>query len=537
MRWRSWAALLGVASLAPVAAAQDNVAKVEGGELQGVAEGGVVRFLGVPYAAPPVGDLRWAPPQSPLGWKGRREAKVHAPGCVQVVTPEGFGPWTKEYVTPAPVAEDCLYANVWAPSGPSAKPRPIMVWIHGGAFMSGSNSVPIYDGTELAKKGVVVISINYRLGLFGFAGFREAAGEKGGGANFGLQDIVASLHWVQRNAAAFGGDPRQVTIAGQSAGAMAVHMLLLSPKSDGLFAQAIAQSGVIETPLSTQEDGFRRGDDLQARAAVGSLADLRRLPADQVVALLAKGPLAGTTRVGETSLLGPVVDGHILPDQLPALEASGKRKAIPVMVGLNADEGVLNGDYFKATPQALTAQVERVLGKLRAEHLLAGEALDSDTAATAATRKLTRLYGLASVIDWAKAHRGPLFAYYFTHSEPGPGSAMFGAFHSAEIPYVFNSLGASPWRNFAADDRAIAHNMSTYWANFVKSGNPNGSAVPNWPRFDRAQPGVMELGGHFAPYRPQGGELGLLLDAMPEGPGRSIFGMASFTVAEDASRK
>lgn len=537
MRWRRWAALFAAAAFAPAVPAQETTATVEGGVLQGALEDGVVRFLGVPYAAPPVGDLRWAAPRPPLMWTGRRAATAHAPGCVQIVTPDGFGPWTKEYVTPSPVSEDCLYANIWAPAGRAAKPRPILVWIHGGAFMSGSNSVPIYDGSELAKKGVIVISVNYRLGLFGFAGFREAEGETGGGANFGLQDIVASLRWVQRNAAAFGGDPRQVTIAGQSAGAMAVHMLLLSPASDGLFAQAIAQSGVIEAPLPTREEGFRRGDDLQARAAVRSLADLRRLPADQVVGLLAKGPLAGTTRVGETSLLGPVVDGDILPDQIPVLEASGKRQPVPVMVGLNADEGVLNGDYFKKTPEALIAQLRQAVGEPRAERLLAGAALDSDAAATAATRQLTRLYGLASVIDWAKLHRGPLFVYYFTHSEPGPGSEMFGAFHSAEIPYVFNALGASPWRNFAAEDRAIAHNMSTYWANFVKSGNPNSADVPKWPRFDRAQPGVMELGGHFAPYRPQDGKLEFLLDAMVEGPGRSIFGMGSFAAPQGASGK
>ncbi len=530
---RSFTALTCAAILAPSVAAKDATVTVEGGLLRGEVVDGVARFLGVPYAAPPVGDLRWAPPYHPLAWTGKRDATSHAPGCTQLVTPDGFGPWTKEYVTPAPVSEDCLYANVWAPAEPDVKPRPILVWIHGGAFMSGSNSVPIYDGSKLAKKGVIVVSVNYRLGVFGFAAFRELAGQAGGGANFGLQDIVASLGWIQRNAAAFGGDPRQVTIAGQSAGAMAVHTLLVSPVSDGLFSRAIAQSGVIETPLPTREDGFRRGDDLRARASAGSLADLRRLPAEQIVALLAKGPLAGTAQIGDTSLLGPIVDGQILPDQITALDAAGKRKAVPVMVGLTADEGVLNGDYFRTTPDALVTQVQRVAGKQRAERLLSGEVIDSDTAAIAVTRKLTRLYGLASVIDWAKANRGPLYAYYFTHSEPGPGSDIFGAFHSAEIPYVFNSLDASPWRKFADKDHMIADAMSSYWANFAKSSDPNGAGLPEWPRFDSAQPVIMELGGNFGPYRTQSKAFDMLLDWIAKGMGRSVFGMGSFAASND----
>lgn len=514
--------------------AQNGIATVEGGELQGTVEDGVVRFLGVPYAAPPVGDLRWAPPQRPVGWAGRRAAIVQAPGCVQVVTPDGFGPWTKEYVAPSPVAEDCLYANIWAPAQAARKPRPILVWIHGGAFMSGSNSVPIYDGSALAQKGVVVISINYRLGIFGFAGFREVGDEQGGGANFGLQDIVASLRWVRRNAAAFGGDADRVTIAGQSAGAMAVHMLMLSPVSDGLFSKAIVQSGIVETLLPTREDGFRRGDDLQSRAGARNLSELRHLSADRIMALLASAPLAGTASMGGTALIGPVVDGHILTDQVAVLEALGKRKAVPVMVGLNADEGVLNPDYFQTAPAALAARVRGAVGAVKADSLLSGYRVENDAAAVATTRELTRLYGIASVIDWAKGHRGRLYGYYFTHAEPGPGAAIFGAFHSAEIPYAFGSLSASPWRNFAEKDRQIAGIMSSYWANFVKSSDPNGAGLPKWSRFDHAQPELMELGGGFAPYRSHSDKLDLLLDWMAKGQGRSIFGLGNMAAPQDS---
>ncbi|MGV1683864.1 carboxylesterase/lipase family protein [Sphingopyxis sp. NJF-3] len=518
-------ALLGAFLVAPSGAAQDRTATVESGELIGTADAGVVRFLGIPYAAPPVGERRWAAPAAPLPWAGRREAKTNGPGCMQAITPGGFGPWTHEYVTPPPVSEDCLTLNIWAPANHDGGPLPVMVWIHGGAFMSGSNAVPIYDGTELAKRGIVVVSINYRLGVFGFAAFRDLAGDPGGGANFGLQDMVAALRWTQRNIAAFGGDPEQVTVAGQSAGAMAVHMLLVSPRSDGLFARAIAQSGIIETPLPGRAEADRRGADLLARAKLADVAALRRLSADRVMALLATGPLAGAGEVGGMPLLGPVVDGAILPGQVAALEAAGARRAVPVMVGLNADEGVLNPGYFRTTPAEVRARAARMAGEAGADALLAGDPLDNEAAVLAAGQRLTRLYGLASLVDWARAYRGPVFAYYYTHPEPGPGSEMFGAFHSAEIPYVFNALSASPERPFTAADRAIAETMSHLWANFVKRGDPNGAGLPRWPAFAGVGGEVMELGARFAPYRGDRKSLDLLLGRLS---GRSIFGIDSF---------
>ncbi|MBK6411651.1 carboxylesterase family protein [Sphingopyxis sp.] len=311
------------------------------------------------------GVRRWAPPQRPLSWAGQRGATANAPGCLQLVTPDGFGPWTKEYVTPAPVSEDCLYANVWVPAEFNGQPRPILVWIHGGAFMSGSNSVPIYDGSELAKKGVIVISINYRLGVFGFAAFRELADEVGGGANFGLQDIVASLDWVQRNAAAFGGDPAQVTIAGQSAGAMAVHTLLVSPASSGLFSRAIAQSGVIETPLPVREEGYRRGDDLRLRAATGSLADLRRMPADRIMALLSQGPLAGTAQIGETSLLGPIIDGSAWLRRSTGQRAIARHYTPIILPTANPGQGLTcSGVSFGGNPLCLQLSRRFAMAKL-----------------------------------------------------------------------------------------------------------------------------------------------------------------------------
>jgi len=534
----SLAALIGAALFSP-AAAQDSVVKVESGELAGTTEGGVIRFLGVPYAAPPVGERRWAAPAAPLPWPGRRDAKAHSPGCVQTITPDGFGPWTREYIAPPPVSEDCLTLNIWVPARRGAGPFPVMVWVHGGAFMSGSNAVPIYDGAALARQGIIVVSINYRLGVFGFSAFREMANDAGGGANFGLQDILAALRWTQRNIGAFGGDPGQVTIAGQSAGAMAVHMLLLSPKADGLFARAIAQSGIVEVPLPDRVEADRRGADLLARAGLSDIAALRRLPADRVMALLDTGPLAGAGDVGGAPLLGPVVDGSIVPGQLAAREAAGGRRAVPVMVGLNADEGVLSPGYFRAAPADVRAHAARIAGEAGADALLAGLPLDSEATALAAGRQLTRLYGLASLIDWARIHRAPAFAYYYTHPEPGPGQEMFGAFHSAEIPYAFNTLNASPDRPFTDYDRFVATTMSQLWANFVKQGDPNAPGLPRWPVFTNRSAGVMELGAHFAPYRTEGTKLNLVLGKLADGPGRSIFGIESFvgTPRDDNSTK
>ncbi|WP_411338760.1 carboxylesterase family protein [Sphingopyxis sp. J-6] len=524
----SLAVLLGSLLSAPSARAQVPVVAIESGELTGAVDDGIVRFLGIPYAAPPTGDRRWAAPEAPLPWTGRRTANSYGPGCVQAITPDGFGPWTREYVAPPPVSEDCLTLNIWAPANPDGKPLPVMVWIHGGAFMSGSNAVPIYDGAELARQGIIVVSINYRLGVFGFAAFHDLAGDPGGGTNFGLQDMIAALRWTRRNIGRFGGDPAQVTIAGQSAGAMAVHMLLLSPQADGLFARAIAQSGIVEVPLPERGEADRRGADLLARARLSDVGALRRLPADRVAALLDAGPLAGAGEVGGMPLLGPVVDGSILPAQVAAMEAAGRRRAVPVLVGLNADEGVLNPAYFRTTAAEVRARATRMMGETGTDILLAGDPLDSEAAILATGRKLTRRYGLASLADWARAHRAPAFAYYFTHAEPGPGSDLFGAFHSAEIPYAFNNLKVAPDRPFTDRDRDIAATMSKYWANFVKHGDPNGPGLPTWPAFVGPARNIMELGENFALWHADHAKIEMLLDRLPHGPGRSVFGIDSF---------
>lgn len=531
MIWtRLFAAGLAVCAFVAPAVAQPATVTVESGALRGEIVDGVSRFLGVPYAAPPVGTLRWAPPRPAEAWSGVRDATTHAPSCMQAITPEGFGPWTKEYVAPPPVSEDCLHLNVWAPASKGSEARPVLVWIHGGAFMSGSNSVPIYDGAALAGQGIVVVAINYRLGVFGYAGFRELADDPQGSANFGLQDIIASLGWVRRNVRAFGGDPERITIAGQSAGAMAVHMLMVSPQARGLFSQAIAQSGIIETALPTLDDAWRRGEDLKTKAGVGTLSELRAVSAERIMAILSAGPLAGAADIGGVPLVGPVVDGRVLPDQVRALQVRGDLASVPVMVGLNADEGVLSPDYFRMSPQMFAAKVSRLAGPDKAALFLPEGGADTEAGATAGNKALTRLYGFASLVDWSRsapaARDGRLFAYYFTHAEPGNAPDVFGAFHSVELPYVFDTLDVSPWRNFTDADREIARVMSAYWVNFVKTGNPNGEGVPSWPAYRRDTSTVMELGTHFAPYRTDAETLDIVLNRISGGLDRSIFGMA-----------
>lgn len=517
------AMLLAAVSL-PAAAHARPAATVESGTLAGQTADGVSRFLGIPYAAPPVGDLRWAPPEAPIGWAGRRDARMPGPGCMQVLTPDGFGPWTKEYVAPSPVSEDCLTVNIWTPAKRGGKALPVLFWIHGGAFMAGSNAVPIYDGAALAKRGIIVVSVNYRLGVFGFGAFRELANDRGGGANFGLQDIVAALRWTQRNISAFGGDPSRVTIAGQSAGAMAVHMLLVSPETEGLFAQAIAQSGITELPLPERSEAFRRGDDLMARAKLSDIAALRRMSGEQIMQLLDAGPLAGTGAVGEAPLLGPVIDGRLLPDQIAALEAAGRRRALPVLVGLTADEGVIDPRYFAVTPRELRERIALSVGDKAADAYLAGVQAGGD-AASAASRELTRRYGLASVMDWARGHPAELYAYYYTHAEPGPDAGRFGAFHSSEIPYVFETLNASPARGFQEQDRNIARDLAGYWSNFVKHGDPNGPGLSRWQASGNGAISVMKLDEKPGPYRLDEREMDGFARWLECGAGRSIFGI------------
>jgi len=467
----------GLAQAAPV--------HIHQGELEGQRQGGVTRYLGIPYAAAPVGENRWRPPQPAASWSGTLHADRFGANCQQAPAPKAFRAWTSEYLIEGPISEDCLYLNVWSPDAKPAQALPVLVWIHGGAFTSGGATVPVYDGAALASRGIVVVSINYRLGVYGFLShpaLRKENPEHASG-NYGLLDQIAALRWVQENIRAFGGDPRQVTVAGQSAGAAAVHALIASPLAHGLFQRAIAESGSgigVRMPDGAASDAV--GEQLTARSGVSGLDALRRLPParlDQAAAGLA---------------FRPNVDGRVLPS--PAYVGANTND-VPMLTGLTADEGSsMLETYGQSTPDALAATIRTRYGALAPEFMRLYPAA-SRAEAGASARQLERDRGLASAWLWARRRmadsRQPIYLYYFTHVEPGPEAQRYGAFHSSEMPYVFGTLDRAD-RPFTQEDRALSGTMGGYWANWIRTGDPNGPGLPAWPRLRPDDPALLEIG-------------------------------------------
>jgi para-nitrobenzyl esterase len=487
-------AALAALLLLPCHAAAGPVVSTRSGQLEGAEQGGVRAFLGIPFAAPPVGANRWRAPQPVEAWAGVRPATGFGPSCWQAVSPEGFGPWSREYVVQGEVSEDCLTLNVWAPAQ-ARKPAPVLVWIHGGGFNSGSGAIPIYHGAALARRGIVVVTINYRVNVFGFLAHPELTKEAGGApsANFGLQDMIAALRWVRENIRAFGGDPGAVTIAGQSAGASAVHALLASPMAKGLFHRAIAQSGIPgRRPAPALAQAEKDGLAFAAEKGAASLAELRALPAEALQ----------PSRGGNAIRFVPAVDGALLPLSPEEALRRGAAADVPMLAGFTADELSLASDYGSADPELLRALLEDNYGAAD------GPAAAFYAAGTEAERRasiieLHRDRWRATLWLWAKdraAHgRAPLYAYSFSRIAPGPQAERWRAFHSSEIPYVFGTLGAAPERGFTAADRAFSGRIASYWVNFVRTGDPNGRRLPRWPAFDADRPIAMDLGERIAP--------------------------------------
>ena len=505
-------ALFGFAALLLAgAAASAPVAHTRLGDLAGIAQGKTNAFLGIRYAAPPLGDLRWRSPQPIKPSKGVRLATAFGHSCWQAVTPEGFGPWTHEYVTQGDISEDCLFLNVWAPAKPTATKLPVLVWIYGGGFNSGSGAIPIYDGRALAARGIVVVNLNYRVGVFGFLAHPDLTREAGSGpnSNFGLQDMIAALKWVRANITAFHGDPDQVTIAGQSAGSMAVHDLVASPLAKGLFARAIGESGLPDPArapslAAAETDGVAFA---QSKGAT-SIAQLRAMPAEELAA--SKG--------GSAIRFAPVFDGVLLPSFKPASH-------VPMLVGFTADEGsALGRDYGSSDPGLLRDLLSTSFGAAEAR-LAAFYPTATDAERTESNRQIRRDRGAGALLAWA-AHRGaqPTYAYLWTHVEPGPQAEHWRAFHSSEIPYVFQTFAASPERGFTAADRALSDRVSSYWLNFVRTGNPNGAGLPRWPAFDPAAPKIQRIDDAIRtqPLLPPG-KLAAMRALIAQGGGLSIF--------------
>ena len=474
-----------------IATTQAQVAlRVTGGQISGTAtaDGALRVYRGIPFAAPPVGELRWKAPQPVVPWTGVRKCEGFGPSPMQG-SPSPFGPWSAEYLIPKePISEDCLYLNVWTGAKNAREKRPVLVWIYGGGFNSGGAGVPIYDGEATARKGIVFVSFNYRVGPFGFLAHPELTKESGRNAsgNYGLMDQIAALQWVKANIAQFGGDPANVTIAGQSAGSMSVNCLVASPLAKGLFNKAIAESGAafmrFQTPLAEAEaQGVKFAQSLGA----ASLADLRAKSAEEIL------KKAGGMR-------GPVVDGYLLPKSVAAIFSAKKQNPVALLTGWNEDEGVSFAP--PKTAEAFRQQAEKQYGENAAAFLKHYPA-STDAEAALSQQRLGRdqTFG-AGNYAWAKLHSeqgGRAYVYRFTRKVPATGEyAKYGAFHTGEVPYAWDNLKFidRTLRPLEPADEELARVMSAYVANFVKTGNPNGKGLPLWPAFSTSDQRVMELG-------------------------------------------
>jgi para-nitrobenzyl esterase len=462
-----------------VSAAPDTV-KIETGQIAGTTDNGVRVFKGIPFAAPPVGDLRWQAPQPVAAWKGVRAADAFGAECIQQPYPP-----SSPYARPAaPTSEDCLYLNVWTAAAPGDK-RPVMVWIHGGAWTRGSGSTATYDGAALAKKGVVLVTTNYRLGVFGFFAHPELTAEspQHASGNCAILDHVAALKWVQKNIAAFGGDPARVTIFGESAGSWSVNTVQATPLAQGLFQRAIGESGAQFARTATLAEAEQGGVAVAKAAGADSLKALRAVPADRLLAI-------------QSFRTGVNVDAYVLPDTVRNIFARKKQSNVPVLVGSNANEWTTlsNPAQFPKTMDEYRKRVEAQYGAAVKDYdAVYPVKTDPDIADAmlGVGRDTTFTLEMRTWARMVTASAKPAFLYQFTRVPPGPNPA-WGAYHAAEIQYAFNNVGTRPW---ATDvDRRLGDQMSGYWVNFATSGDPNGKGLPKWTPYDPEHEPYLQLG-------------------------------------------
>lgn len=469
-------------------------ARVEGGAISGTVESGVRVFKGIPFAAPPVGDLRWKPPQSVVSWDGVLACNDYGPDCPQAPYPQG----SLFYSAPRRQSEDCLYLNVWTAASEGEK-RPVMVWIHGGALTRGSGANQVYDGTSFARKGVVLVTINYRLGPLGYLAHPELSAESphGSSGNYGVLDQIAALKWVRKNIAEFGGDPGRVTIFGESAGSWSVNALVASPLAKGLFHRAIGESGGSFGPgVHLRKAGMRSpsaekiGEDFAKAAGAASLRDLRAMPAEKIVRVFNEDPEGRKFRTVVN------VDGWALPDEIRNIFAQGRHNDVPVIVGSNADEMT-----SLTVPATIPRTIEDYRKRLNAAYGSLSEKFDSvypvksDADAAEAYLAVTRdVTFTLPMRTWARmTGRSKAWLYFFTHHPPNPQSKYLRAYHAGEIAYVFNNLNP---RNplIGDDDRKLSAMMQDYWINFATTGDPNGNGLPRWDHYSMKEEPYLDFG-------------------------------------------
>jgi len=489
------ACVLFAAAQASAFAAQAPVVSTQQGRISGVVQNGADTYLGIPYARPPVGPLRWHAPVRPASWHGVRDGSKFGPNCYQD-PPRAFGPYTPEFLVDSQGSEDCLYLNVWTPAthGPA---KPVLFWIHGGGFGSGSAAMPIYNGSRLAAKGVVVVGINYRLGVFGFLAHPELTAEspRHTSGNYGLLDMIAALRWVQQNIAQFGGDPRRVTIVGQSAGAGAVNDLLLTPDAKGLFVAGIAESGSGGggAPPQTLAQAEGQGAAIANKLGAHSLAELRAASAEALLDASRGPPPGGPPGIR----MAPVVDGQVLP-AAASDPAARLVSNVPLLTGFNIDEVGLAGRDHKTSQADFEAAVHKQYGA-HADPILTLYDHGSDEEASGSALQLARDRTMGNLVLWAQARARrsgePIYAYVWDHPYPVPDSARWGAFHTSEVPYVFGALD-TPDRAFTDQDKQVSDQIQSYWINFMRRGNPNPPGQSSWPRVTAGSAEVMELGDH-----------------------------------------
>ena len=467
----------------PSNAQQPTPVKVEDGLLQGKFENGLTVYLGIPFAAPPVGNLRWQPPQPAAKWEGVREATKFAPAPMQGGNPQSG------------TSEDCLYLNVWTPTKSTSAKIPVLVWIYGGGFSFGSTCDPMYDGAKLAKKGVVLVSIAYRVGQLGFLAHPELSAESPNhvSGNYGLLDQIAGLKWIKKNIAAFGGDPNKVTIFGESAGGISVSMLCASPLAKGLFEGAISESGGSFGPtrpttypgenMKTLKQAEADGEAYMHKLGASSIAELRKMDAKKFIP-------SGWAMAGGW----PIVDGYVIPGDQHNLYEEGKYNDVPVLIGYNSDEGASFSHY--KTPEDYIADVKKRYGKFADELIKAYPAGTSTVPKTARDLMRDAAFGWPTW-SWARLQsetgKSKVFYYYFDqHPDFPKGSpwAGLGSPHGQEVAYVFSHIDPNN-PHTSKTDVEISDAMATYWTNFAKYGNPNGKGVPHWEAFSNKHPEVM----------------------------------------------
>jgi para-nitrobenzyl esterase len=473
--WVSACAFTVVGARETAMAATPPVVKTDSGSVEGLpAEGipDVSLYQGIPFAAPPAGALRWREPQPPAHWAGVRKPFTDAPSCVQPA-PVIRLPWTAEYLQPGAMSEDCLYLNVWVPARTDGAPRAVLVWIYGGGFVTGSIRVPLQDGAALARKGVIVVAANYRVGALGFLAHPDLTAESAHHAsgNYGLLDQVAALRWVKNNIAAFDGDPRRVTVFGQSAGAISVYLLTASPLAKGLFGRAIVQSGpgaLANLGLSSikamarlapsREEAQKTGEKFAATFGAKSIAELRAVDAQRLL-------LPPAAQGSPSPQFFPDVDGWFLPEDPETIYTKHQQNDVPMIIGTMADEASVSPGY---------------------------------NATRAIELREMSIAGIDQVLtERASAGGGVAYAYYFERAIPWPEHPEFGAFHAGDLPYVFDNLRLMnrPWTQV---DRNLASVVSSYWINFATTGDPNGKEMPRWNPYRPGSRTFMVLGQNTA---------------------------------------